>query len=183
MKKRYKINPNTEESLNVHYSKINPCKERMNAWMFPYLDQYVPNEGNVLDVGGGYGKTLSILHEKNYKLDLTCFDYSTVAAEGGKATYLYIEFVCERIETWATEKKFDLIICSQTLEHVDEPQIVIDKMLSLLSEDGVLFITVPYPNSGLDMGVKLHHWTFYESDFPGAKCIRNGSHLMVVYKD
>jgi len=162
----YDKNPNSVAWMDNHYSraKFSPENERLNAWMFPLLEKYIPKEGTVLEVGCGCGRTLDWIYQKNPNLKLIGTDVSNVAIQKGAEYYKHIEFICEDAE-FAEHKDIDLVICSQTLEHVDRPSEVMINMQSWLKDKGVLFITIPYPRSVLDMGCKVHYWSIYEHDF------------------
>lgn len=46
-------------------------------------------------------------------------------------------------ELIAEEKRFDTVICCETLEHVINPWSIVDSMRTLLKNDGLLFISSP----------------------------------------
>jgi 2-polyprenyl-3-methyl-5-hydroxy-6-metoxy-1,4-benzoquinol methylase len=189
MKKRFEINPNNKKRMDEFYTKFNPEKERFNDWMIPILEKKTPKNGSVLEIGCGFGKTLNWIFEKNNSLDIVGSDLSKIAIDKAQIFYPHIKFICEDAETIKHDKQYDLIINSQTLEHVDNPKIIIKNMMKLSKKNGVIFITVPYPNSNLDRGVKLHHWTFYEKDFKDimgqhTECIKiDKNHLGVIWKN
>jgi 2-polyprenyl-3-methyl-5-hydroxy-6-metoxy-1,4-benzoquinol methylase len=187
MKKRFNVNPNTKEKMDEFYNKFNPQKERFNEWMIPLLTKLIPKNGDVLEVGCGFGKTLDWIYNKNKKLNLVGSDLSEIAINKASEYYPHIKFICEDAEKANHDNKFDLIINSQTLEHVDNPELIINNMKNWLKPNGNLFITVPYPNSNLDRGVKLHHWTFFQEDFikilgKDTKCVKiDKDHLGVIW--
>ena len=120
---------------------------------------------------------------------LDSYPLEEIAIDKAQIFYPHIKFICEDAETIKHDKQYDLIINSQTLEHVDNPKIIIKNMMKLSKKNGVIFITVPYPNSNLDRGVKLHHWTFYEKDFKDimgqhTECIKiDKNHLGVIWEN
>lgn len=191
MLKKFKDNPNTVERMEQHYSKIINREgqfkdgERFNDWMMPHLEPLIPKEGHILEVGCGLGATIKHILSINPMLGVSGIDISPTA----------IDNCNENIEGkfWTQKAEFDiagyydLIICSQTLEHVDFPNDCILNMKKALSENGTLFLTVPYPKSNLDNGVKLHYWRFYPVDFEmilkGCKVIDDDKrHLIVIWK-
>ena len=190
MKKRFKDNPNTLERMELHYSTLTPKKERFNKWMIPFLKPLLP-KGNksILEIGCGMGKTLDwIKNHIDKEVYLEGHDLSPLAISAASSVYNNIKFKVQDSGKWSSKNEWDLIICSQTLEHVDEPKLIILNMKKALKSGGCLFITVPYPGSGLDKDVKLHHWTFYPQDFKkllgkSTKCTKEGKqHLVVHYK-
>lgn len=50
-------------------------------------------------------------------------------------------------ESFSVHKKFDLILCNNVLEHVDEPVAVLRKIKTFLSNNGKIFILVPNAQS------------------------------------
>ena len=187
MIKRYEKNPNTAERLDDFYRGYPIEKERFNDWMIPMLEPLIPKNGGILEVGCGYGKTLNWIKKLGKNNTLVGVDISKVAIDGGKEHYDGLMLICKDFTNDEELGKYDLIINSQTLEHVDDPEKMILKMKDSLNPKGVIFITVPYPKSNLDRGVKLHHWTFYPQDFIkilGKNCLmsREGNHLIVIYE-
>jgi len=189
MKKRYTINPNTIEKMEEHYSKLTPLKERFNEWMIPYLSTLLKKKyKSILEIGCGMGKTLKWIREQSPQdVYIEGHDLSPLAISEASKEYKDITFKVKDSIKWEPKAIWDLIICSQTLEHVDDPKILILNMKKALKIGGCLFITVPYPGSSLDRGVKLHHWTLYPQDFKtllgiSANCIKEGKrHLIIKY--
>ena len=50
-------------------------------------------------------------------------------------------------ENFETDKKFDAIEMGFVLEHVDDPFVIIDRFKNFLSENGIMFISVPNAKS------------------------------------
>ena len=46
-------------------------------------------------------------------------------------------------DNFGLSEKFDVIICSEVLEHLPEPSKLINLMLYVLKDDGILIITIP----------------------------------------
>lgn len=100
-----------------------------------------------------------------------------VVVEGSKR---YVEVIQKKIvgkaqfhlslfEDFETEKKFDTIFLLSILEHVKDPQLILKKARSMLSEDGVILITVPNAGSlhrrvGVLMGLLKSCEDFSDSD-------------------
>lgn len=55
-----------------------------------------------------------------------------------------INFICDSINEYKTEKKYDTIILSEVLEHMFYPDKIISKVDSMLKEKGALVITLPF---------------------------------------
>ncbi|MCB9433785.1 MAG: class I SAM-dependent methyltransferase [Ardenticatenaceae bacterium] len=97
--------------------------------------------GRFLDVGAGYGLFSREAQQQNY--DVTCVEvgaFERACIEeftGVKA----VPVMFEAFE--APDNTFDVVLMSQILEHVIEPQIWLEKAYQLLAPAGVLCIAVP----------------------------------------
>ncbi len=96
---------------------------------------------NVLDVGCGYGHLLYAV-KKNCGSRVRGVEPSAeIAAVGEK--YFDIEITPEVLENFKAEDKYNIILCSHTLEHVDNPISFLKKLKELLAEEGLIYIEVP----------------------------------------
>jgi len=115
---------------------INPA--RLN-WIKQYI---TPNNLQILDIGCGGG----ILSEGLARLGahVTGLDVEehaiNVARAHAKASNISIRYVCEPVE-YFNEGPFDAITCLEMLEHVEDPQVVINSAMALLKPGGFLFLS------------------------------------------
>jgi 2-polyprenyl-3-methyl-5-hydroxy-6-metoxy-1,4-benzoquinol methylase len=61
------------------------------------------------------------------------------------------------------KSKFDVIVCSNVLEHVPSPLKVLRKISKCMNETGILYIEIPYEKimkdfSGIDLAKTKRHW-------------------------
>ena len=103
-------------------------------------------EMKILDVGCGTGIHVTIpLAQAGYAV---CgFDMSAPSIEYGRkfaaASGITNIAFYDSFELLRQEGHFHAIICSEVLEHLQEPHILLCKMHELLEDDGILLITVP----------------------------------------
>lgn len=180
MIRKFKENPNTKENWEVQYAKKVKVAERKNEWMYEYLLPVIKGCESILEIGCGMGETVNLCKKMIPHAKVTGNDFSDTAINKARELYPDIAFIaCDAMELTG---KYDLVICSQTLEHVDEPE----KMVRKIKELGKrVFITVPWPNSGLDNGVHWHINRFYPEDFKewlgeGVTITRVGKNHMVI---
>lgn len=92
----------------------------------------------VLDVGVGLGRLLGQIPDRDrFGTDIT-FEYLEAAKERG------IDVCCARAEDLPyRDDFFDVIVCTDVLEHVLDLNATIGSVLRVLKEDGVLIVRVP----------------------------------------
>jgi 2-polyprenyl-3-methyl-5-hydroxy-6-metoxy-1,4-benzoquinol methylase len=94
---------------------------------------------NILDIGCGACRLSKILVEKSY--DVTAIDSDEKAVEIAKKKG--IRGFKADISNWKTESKFDCVIASDVLEHIDDDEFVIRKIHTMLKPGGCLILNVP----------------------------------------
>ena len=126
---------NTDGPLKTLHD-INPAR-------IEYIKSFVHlKHQTVLDVGCGGG----ILCEGLARLgaEVTGLDVETDAINAAKAhvieSNLSVNYQCELLEDFEQEP-FDIITCMEMLEHVDEPEEVINHCARLLKPGGYLFLS------------------------------------------
>jgi 2-polyprenyl-3-methyl-5-hydroxy-6-metoxy-1,4-benzoquinol methylase len=131
------IAPNYNTVLNNKINrKINECTYRT---LKRYLDEF--DSGNVLEIGCADGRVTQ--HLITHNINLTCVDGSEKLLQLTKEKFPSITAVNSMLEDWETEQKFDFIICSFVLEHVDNVGKFLGKIKSLCHEKTQIFVAVP----------------------------------------
>lgn len=97
-----------------------------------------------LEVGAGYGATLSYLKDKKIAKEVIGID---IPVNKGKSKFSNIDkFIYENIENLDLtpyENYFDFIILADVLEHLINPNEVLKKLKPLLNENGKILISIP----------------------------------------
>jgi len=102
---------------------------------------------SVLDVGCGTGDYSLVLANNGFKV--TGFDFSEYAIKTAKDRCAGSpgnppEFIVGDINTFTTNEKYDLIIMSEVLEHIEEDTGILHKYRDFLKDDGYVLISVPF---------------------------------------
>jgi 2-polyprenyl-6-hydroxyphenyl methylase/3-demethylubiquinone-9 3-methyltransferase len=115
----------------------------INAVRLEFIAKHMPlNNATILDVGCGGG----ILAEGMAKLgaQVTAIDASSAAIQVAKGhaeqNCLMIDYECMPIEEYE-HHGFDAITCMEMLEHVQNPEVVIEHCKRLLKPGGLLFLS------------------------------------------
>jgi len=125
------------------------------------FDLHILN-GSLLDVGCGLGDGLAYLKKKCPKVDRligTDFSHKAIKTCQNNPKLSGMSFFQHDILRVLPEK-YDNIICLQTLEHLEDPQAVMQNLIDTAKK--VLIVGVPYRNRRPD---ENHLWSFTEDDF------------------
>ena len=109
--------------------------------------------GRVLEIGCSTGLMLSMLSKKGW--EVIGIEISKEAA--GMAMKRGIQVYTEPFENIELSQKFDLIILNHTLEHLENPKKVLEKIYSILAKNGLLYIDVPN-FGGLSASIQKGNW-------------------------
>jgi SAM-dependent methyltransferase len=96
--------------------------------------------GKSLDIGSGLGFFVKLCQDFGFKA--VGIDPGAKWLEYGKLRY-GVNLKCCSLEEYVERGRFDLISCTQVLEHVLNPAVFLRDIRSLLKDDGMLFIDVP----------------------------------------
>lgn len=118
-----------------------------------------------LDYGGDRGQNIpSIVKDKNI------YDASNVQPFPGVHKFATLE------DAWT--KRYDVIVCAQTLEHLPYPEEVLHNIVSLTDRDTLIYIEVPDQSSFLPARSSLHFLTRYPL-FVRAEAAITGQHIVM----
>lgn len=105
---------------------------------FNVLKRFI-KKGRVLEIGCSNGVFLDIFKKNGWET------WGVEPSENGliaeKKGHKIIKSYFEKAEL--PEKYFDLVVMNHTLEHVDDPMVVVKKIYKLLKPNGILFVDVP----------------------------------------
>lgn len=107
----------------------------------------------VLDVGAGSCPYRHVFSHCEYQTqDFTGLD----AAQLRYGNYGQIDYICDATAIPVEDASFDVVLCTEVLEHVPEPQQVIREFARILRPGGTLLLTAP-----LGSGLHQEPYHFY----------------------
>ena len=119
---------------------------------------------SILDVGCGEGFTLNRLREKGIGKKLEGVEYSKAAIELGHKMYPDIKIKQGNIyQLPYKDNAFDLVLCTEVLEHLDDPQ----KGLKELVRVSKKYLVISVPNEPFFMLAQLvrgKNWLSFGND-------------------
>jgi len=101
-------------------------------------------DGRVLDIGCGNGIISS--HIGQYGIDVTGIDVSEKAIVKARENNPFpnVKYRAQSAEgIVASGEQFDIIICSEVLEHLNDPNALVNVLYNSLKDGGSLIVTVP----------------------------------------
>ena len=145
--------------FNANYFSLGPYKRaRISGWE-KYFGKYfwarrfyaslirrlTPKGGRILELGCGFGDLLKFL-ERDYETVGTDISKEAIAKAGKNLNNSRV-LVLRAEELQILKPKFDTIVACHILEHLKNPEEVIEKAASSLKKKGLFFIVVPDPSS------------------------------------
>ena len=146
----------------ILYVSSNPTRRWLHCtrrdWIFGALRRYgVPAHGRALEVGPGSGiylPTLGKLFEEVFATDIEDA-YLTHAAplqQSHRNLHLVIDDITA---SKLAQESFDLILCTEVLEHIANSSLALAGMRRLLKPGGVLILSTPQRYSPLELMAKI----------------------------
>ncbi len=141
----------SKESISVHvedkshdymYNSRNPIVRYFHNEKIRQIIRLIGNTSKkkVLDVGCGDGFLLEKLGGKLFGVDVSSFRVKNAIKRLGSRAII-LKANAKRLPF--KDNFFDVVICSQVLEHIPNPQLVAREILRVTRKGGVIIITVP----------------------------------------
>jgi|SRR5579859_2458635 len=97
----------------------------------------------VIDVGCGTGDLLRALVEKSTPERVVGIDYAEAGIRRARELLPSGEFWAESLYDLDSVETFDLVLCTEVLEHVRDPKAAVEKLVRVCERPGRILITVP----------------------------------------
>lgn len=127
-----------------YFSKVDK-KLRRSRRRMGVLARLTPDgqpKGRFLDIGCNGGFIVEAARERGF--DAYGLDIDPVSIDYARRHYPANRFVLSTLEDYAPHApRFDLIYCSEVIEHLADPRGFIDTLFDLLAPGGLFFLTTP----------------------------------------
>lgn len=139
--------------VTKHHNKIIDENDFTHGKLIKIVDNYLHNAKNAVDIGCGTGSMSFYLASKNIEvlgidISLRAIESCNKNAKGFKL--LNIKFKHLDLEkTHKFNKKFDLALCLEVIEHVEDDRALLSMIYSLLNSGAYLILSTPSLNSPL----------------------------------
>ncbi len=117
----------------------------------------------VLDIGCGVGNFTKLVKEKHPKCEIWGTDISDSIIKLDKLENPDIKYLAQTIgyQNQVPLRYFDIVFCGETIEHLDEPDILFQDAYKMLKTGGKLIITTPNKDH---IKSEEHVWFFEKED-------------------
>ncbi|HEB26919.1 MAG TPA: class I SAM-dependent methyltransferase [Porticoccus sp.] len=114
---------------------INPSRIYLKQFV-KESSHFLPPGSFVLDAGAGHSPYRELFSHMNYEAADFC--------KLDDPPYVEIDYVCDLTSIPVLDERYDLIICTQVLEHVPDPQAVLLELKRTLKPGCELWISAPF---------------------------------------
>lgn len=135
------LKTNNMNNLNINYNRIEDLKRL--EFIKNTFQSFENKKLNVLDVGCGNGNISRYIGSFGHKVLGIDISKSSIDKANSLNSLDNVTFKNIPAEQIDPEMKYDLIICSEVIEHLHIPNLVVNTLRNKLTKDGVLIITVP----------------------------------------
>lgn len=166
------------DKLAVFNPKAEKLKQKRYQIYKNLLTPYI-SKGQLLDIGASYGTGSVVFRRAGFKV-------SAIEAEENKITYLtkklHIPVIAVSIEDALRQIKYryDAVIFSNCLEHLDFPVSAISQMEKFLKPDGIMLLAVPHIQDAINWADALYltHKSYFTTENMIEILIKNGFEIM-----
>lgn len=130
----------SKENLFVSSTQMAEA-DNYNEWTFSLFQPYV--NGDVLEVGCGVGSFTRRIVENSAFNKFLSIDISRDAVEHCRARFSHPALEFQQIDAREVQGTFDLIVCMNVLEHIEDHEGALKHLFDLLKTGGKLFLLVP----------------------------------------
>lgn len=152
-------NVNTPDYWDKVYSnEISAGHDRVRKEEFEYILSQISNDDNLLDIGCGTGAFTRYIRANRPSIEIWGSDFSMKAIDycrGLDKTIFYANHPVMNDEF--EEKYFSVITVNHVIEHLDNPEEMIERVRKLLKPNGKLILAIPLNDDEWHEHLKIWH--------------------------
>lgn len=139
----------TSSASAESYEYDDAAPTHSSDWVWPAINGFltdVPTGARILDLGSGSGALLNSFQHRGW--DRVGIDISTSGVEAARRAYPDVRFIVadatEDLRPLLGENTFDVVVSTETLEHVHLPRAFLANAHAVLKPGGRIVLSVPY---------------------------------------
>lgn len=142
-RERLDEHPDQTDDLHEEYSYRKD--EIYKKYSVPFIEEVKkhiePKDHSLLDIGCSVGLVVKAATEVGF--DAYGIDINKKSIEKGKELFTEISGKLKLDVEYVYDKKYDVIVCNQTLEHISKPSEFLESWVYWLEKDGMMFLGLP----------------------------------------
>lgn len=137
-------------------------RKEINAWK-----KTITGNQTILDAGSGFGQYDYYMASRNRSWNITGLDVKQEQIDDCNSFFSKIgldntNFVFGDLTKLSMKDRFNMILCVDVMEHIEEDELVLRNFYNALKSDGMLLISTPSDKGGSD--VHHHDHEHHEND-------------------
>ena len=150
-----------ETNLDAYRKEAGNVRQLLTQEIVNQIEAHVQNGSEVVDIGCGVGDLLAEIRRRKPDVVVCGLDFSAKAVEVAAARFPDGKFVQHIIDETLpyTAHSFDVVLCTDVLEHLDRPQTVAAELVRICRPGGVVVVVVPDGHVDQFLG---HYWFWNE---------------------
>jgi len=137
----YKIKPDLSHHCELE-GDITKRDIELSSW-WRYLETVNMFCGEMLspalDIGSGWGTTFKILHELGFEMSALDISNPSKIREESFCLCDLNQIICLPYD----DGSYSAVVCSEVIEHIEKPFILLQEIYRILGEDGFIILTTP----------------------------------------
>jgi SAM-dependent methyltransferase len=148
-------------NLEAFRAEANHVRDKLTIEIVDQIEERIQPNAKVVDIGCGAGDLLKEVRRRKPTVDVSGLDFSSKAVEGACVALPDGEFrqfviACTLPYESGT---FDLVLCTDVLEHLENPKLVAAELVRICRPGGLVAIVVPDGDVDQFFG---HYWFWNE---------------------
>lgn len=148
-------------NLDAFRAEANHVRDKLTIEIVDQIEALIQPNARVADIGCGVGDLLSEVRKRKPLVSVSGLDFSSKAVDGARAALPDGEFKHFAIECSLPydSNAFDLVLCTDLLEHLENPKLVAAELVRICRPGGLVAIVVPDGDVDQFFG---HYWFWNE---------------------
>lgn len=148
-------------NLEAFRAEGNHVRDKLTIEIVDQIEGRIPQNAKIVDIGCGVGDLLSEIRKRKPAVNVSGLDFSSKAIDGACAALPDGEFQTFVIKCTLPYETgtFDLVLCTDVLEHLERPKVVVAELVRICRPGGVVVIVVPDGDIDQFFG---HYWFWNE---------------------
>jgi SAM-dependent methyltransferase len=153
-----------EKCLGEFRAEADHVREKLVVEIVDHVQTNIARDAKVVDIGCGVGDLLREVRSRRPGVSVSGLDFSVKAVEGAREAMPDGDFIQHVIEQSLPydDATFDLVLCTDVLEHLEFPRIVVAELVRICRPGGLVAIVVPDGDVDQFLG---HYWFWNEESF------------------